>query len=98
MGDEFDSLPEIRLQKGRASNYSYGPGTYFSNVVLKGAVAEIKRLLRKEHAQYVLFAPKKIGEHIYYEIFISKEDPSLVKDQMFAPIPTNIIANPSPPK
>lgn len=92
----FDSIPDIRLIKGKASNLTYGPGTYFGNVILND-VKEIKKLLKKENAQYVLFAPQKIGEHISYEIFLSKEDPNNLKT-LFAPIDTKLYANPSPPR
>lgn len=92
----FDSIPDIALIKGHPSKLDYGPGTYFGNVILNDA-KEIKKLLKKTKTKYVLFAPEKIGEHISYNIFLSNDDPALIKT-FFAPIPTNISANPSPPK
>ena len=93
----YDSIPDIRLKKGKPSELTYGPGTYFGNIILDGAIASIKKSLKKNHSQYVLFAPKKIGEHISYEILISKEDPNAFV-KIFAAMPTGITANPSPPK
>ncbi len=92
----FDSIPDIRLYKGRPSNLNYGSGTYFGNVILNDA-KKIKKILKKENAQYVLFAPKKLGEHISYEILVGKENPIALIKKMIV-IPTNVTANPSPPK
>ena len=96
LGNGFDSMPDIRLFKGRPSDLLYGPGTYFGNVVMREA-KQIKKLLKSEKAQYVLFAPQKLGEHIQYVVFLSKEDPTALKT-LLKVIATNIIVNPSPPK
>jgi hypothetical protein len=93
---EFEKSADIRLFKGKASSYTYGPGTYFGDVVLKDVLA-VQRVLRDSAAHYVLFAPEKDGEHIKYKIFVSREEPmSLSKIE--AAIATTFIANPSPPK
>lgn len=94
----FNPDPDIKLLKGRASTLSYGDGMYFGNVILKKAhVAHIKKALIREKAQFVLFAPRIVNStHVGYTIFVSKEQPNIAKE--FVPLPTGVIANPSPPK
>ena len=97
-GDGFNASPDIRLIKGRPGTVSYGPDIYFSNVVLQGKdVKDIKSLLKVHKAQYVVFAPQKLGEHILYKIFLSKENPAILV-KILTVIPTDTEANPSPPK
>lgn len=93
---KFPTDPDIKLLNGTPSGLSYGPGTYFGNLVLDD-IKKIKKLIKKNSANYVLFAPKKIDDHISYEIFLSKEDPKNLAP-LFGRIPTNMDANPSPPK
>ena len=98
LGDEYETDPDIRLEKGGASTETYGAGTYFGNVILyKKDVKEIIKLLKDNKAQYVLFAPHKENEHITYTVWLSKEHP-LSKIKILAAIPTNVETNPSPPK
>ena len=93
---EYNPVPDISLLKGKAGTLSYGSGSYFGNVIVKD-VKGINKLLDKEHAKYVLFAPQKTDGHIWYKIFLSNDDPiALVK--MFNLIATSYEANPSPPK
>jgi hypothetical protein len=97
-GDGFNNSPDIRLIKARPATVSYGPDIYFSNVVLQGKdVKDIKSLLKVHKAQYVVFAPQKLGEHIGYKIFLSKEYPAILV-KILTVIPTDTEANPSPPK
>lgn len=93
---EYNGVPDIKLLKGRAGPLSYGPGSYFGNVILKD-VKDIKKLLDKEHAKYILFAPQKIDGHIWYKIFLGNDDPTALL-KMFNLIATTYEANPSPPK
>jgi hypothetical protein len=95
-GDEYDDPPNIKLLKGKAGPYSYGPGTYFGNLVLTD-INKIKKQLGAGGASYVLFAPEKDGQHVRYKVFGSREDPTLA-DKILALIPTSGEANPSPPK
>ena len=94
----FTTSPDIKLIKGHASTLNYGNDMYFGNVILKkGHLALIKNKLDQQKAKFVLFAPQIInGSHIGYKIFLSKEDPGLVKE--YIRIPTGVDANPSPPK
>jgi hypothetical protein len=98
LGRDFDDPPNIRLLKGLPSGYSYGPGTYFGDLVLSQAdVISIKKVLSDSSGTHVLFAPFLTGNHIHYRIFVSRENP-LIPDKQQAAIPTNTVANPSPPK
>lgn len=96
---QFDSLPNIKLVKARADKtLTYGLGTYFGNVVLsKKGVEDVKDALDKKHAQFVLFAPRKYGENIGYDIFVGKDNPAVLV-KIFVVDPTGASTNPSPPK
>ncbi len=93
----FNTAPDIRLLKGKADAVlTYGPGTYFCNLVLKN-VNQLINKINTNQATHVLFAPQKTGDHVYYKIFLSKE-PHMITPKIFALIPTGDEANPSPPK
>jgi hypothetical protein len=97
----FDSLPDIKLLKKAASALTYGEGTYFGGVVL-GAheVNKIKMKLTQENAKWVVFAPRLIGNNIFYTIYVGKVNPEkliAVKTATAPPAPP-VEANPSPPK
>jgi hypothetical protein len=96
----FETPPNIKLTTGRPSSLNYGPGSYFGDLVLKNAeINKIQKALKDNKSQFVLFAPKMDGVHIKYEIFVGKDDPGFAnKDFLFAPKPTGLIANPSPPR
>jgi hypothetical protein len=93
---EFDSLPSIKLGNARPGPIPLEPGLYFGNVVLDD-INELKRVLRRNNAQYVIFAPEKKGNNVKYNIFVSKESP-IAFDKVLALIPSGLSANPSPPK
>jgi hypothetical protein len=98
LGTSFDSLPDIKLIKGNPSHIDYGPGIYFGNVILKD-VNKIQRALKTHNAQLVIFAPKMVDtNHIGYDIFLGKNDPTLSKISILAIINIDLDANPSPPK
>lgn len=93
----FNPTPDVRLLKGHADAVlTYGPGTYFGNLVLKN-VNQLITKIDANQATQVIFAPYKIGDHVYYKIFLSKE-PHMKTPKEFALISTGDIANPSPPK
>jgi hypothetical protein len=95
--DPFNTDPDIKLLKGHPDAVlTYGPGTYFGNLVLKN-VNQLINKINNNQATHVIFAPKKLGDHVYYDIFLSKE-PHLLSPKPFALIPTGDVANPSPPK
>ena len=95
--DPFSTSPDIRLLKGYADAVlTYGPGTYFGNLVLKNINQLIKKI-DDNQASYVLFAPQKTNNHVSYKIFLSKE-PHMITPKTMALIPTGDEANPSPPK
>lgn len=92
----YNTPPDIKLLKGRASTINYGADTYFGNVLLKD-VSDIQKKLKTYKAKYVLFAPEKNGAYISYKIFLTNDTPpALIKT--FAIINTGSEANPSPPK
>jgi len=98
LGHTFSPNPDIKLEKGHASPLSYGPDIYFGNMILhNNDIKEIKKRLKDNNAQYVLFAPQITDEHIWYKIFLSNDPPSIMV-KGFAVIATGIDANPSPPK
>ncbi len=94
---DFNNSPDIKLLKAKASTLSYGPNVIFGNLVItKQEVEKIEKALADLKAKYVLFAPKKVGDSIAYDIYVTKDDPmALVK---IAPDPTGVEANPTPPK
>ncbi len=92
----YNTPPDIKLVKGRASTITFGTDTYFGNVLLKD-VSDIQKKLKTNNAKYVLFAPEKNGAYISYKIFLTNDTPpALIKT--FAIINTGSEANPSPPK
>jgi len=94
---QFDTDPNVQLKKGGATQFMYGPGTYFGNEVLaQSDLKHVQIILRSEKALFVLFVPTKIGNNIYYEIFVSKTMP-FAPDKKFT-TPTGSGTNPSPPK
>ena len=94
---EFDSLPNIKLQNGGASRYTYGMGTYFGNVVLKSNdYNKLKIALNDATIKYVVFAPIKYGDNIGYKVCVSRDDPGLISVATVDPIDAEL--NPSPPK
>jgi hypothetical protein len=98
--DSFALNPNIRLLKRGPTSYSYGPGTYFANLILKGKdLKEIQDSLSSKHNRYrfVVFLPKSVDGHISYEISVSKDD-ALDKTTPIALVTTTATANPSPPK
>lgn len=93
----FNTAPDVRFLKGKPDGLlTYGPGTYFGNLVIKD-VGKIQKIIRDSLATHVLFAPYKSGNHVYYKIFVSK-DPHMMVPKTYALIPANNDANPSPPK
>ena len=106
-GSNFVDTPVIKLLKGRSSGtMKYGPSIYLGDLILKnGEINEITKALKKNKAQYVLFAPNVLGKHIYYNILVAFDDPnalfsdSSVHKFLIAPVPViGVSANPSPPK
>lgn len=93
---QYNTPPDVRLIKGNPSGLTYGLGTYFGNVNL-GKVNKIITDINSNNATHVLFAPQKIGSHVGYKIFLSKDDPFTLA-HLFAIIPTGEEANPSPPR
>lgn len=100
-GNTFDVLPYIKFLNSRKGNITYGPGTYFGNIVLhKRQFQKIKdKLLSNPTAQYVLFAPTVSGTDFFYKAYITKDNPATLESiTILALIQTGAEANPSPPK
>ena len=94
---DFDSLPNIKLQNGGASSYTYGMGTYFGNVVLKpNDYNKLKIALNDATIKYVVFAPIMYGNNIGYKVCVSKDDLSILSVATVDPIDAEL--NPSPPR
>jgi len=92
----YDTGPAIKLIKGKASAESYGPEVYFGNVILQGGdVHDIQKILGTKY-KYVVFVPKNTGGFINYRIYVTNDNPALVK--AFTSVDTEVDANPSPPK
>ncbi len=74
---QFDSLPNIKLKKGRPGALPYGNGTYFGNVLLgTGDVNQIQTKLNTvPGATHVVFAPQKYGNNIGYKIYLTDYNP-----------------------
>ena len=97
-GKDFDSLPNIKLQNGGASSYTYGMGTYFGNVVLKPTdYNKLKIALNDAAIKYVVFAPIMYGNNIGYKVCVSKSDPGILSVTTVDPV-EDVELNPSPPK
>ncbi len=100
--DNFNNTPDINLLIGRTdSSATLVPGTYLGNQVLhKGQLKTIQDLLASNHAHFVLFAPNKDKNHVYYTIFLGYDDPRERPLIPFTtpPVGTGESANPSPPK
>ena len=96
---QFDSLPNIKLVKGKPSGITYGPGTYFSGISLSpGEYTKLKNALTST-TRYVVFVPYVYGKAVGYKIFITNDDISAVSGQILYTLdPTGADANPSPPK
>jgi len=95
--DSFNIPPDVQFSKGnKDTTLKYGPGTYFGNIGLS-KIKKIQKMITDSSATHVIFAPAKLGEHVYYKIYLSKE-PHMVLRKTFALIPTEESTNPSPPK
>lgn len=94
----FDSLPNMKLKYfNRSLLDSYGPGTYFGNVVLRAnETGKIKQALTQA-MNFVLFAPKLLGNNIKYEILVTDKLRD-AKAAILVVSATGAVANPSPPK
>ena len=96
---QFDSLPNIKLVKGKPSGISYGPGTYFSGVSLSPSEYNKLKNALTATTRYVVFAPYIYGKAVGYKIFITNDDISVAADPGVNVMdPTGADANPSPPK
>ena len=67
-----------------------------SNLVLRD-VTKLQKLISDSAYNFVIFAPKKLSDHVYYEVYLSKEAHTLDFKTM-AIVPSGDNANPSPPK
>lgn len=95
--NQFNTNPDVRLTKGRPDQVlTYGPGTYFGNLVLTD-VNQLINKINSSNAVEVIFAPQKLGSHVYYKIYLSTE-PHMVTPKIMPLIDPNAEANPSPPK
>jgi hypothetical protein len=94
----YDHDPNLKLKKGQPSGVGYGPIVFWENVILgKEDVRNIKAQIGAYH--YVLFVPKNKNGHISYSIILSDRDPTNFSATADLPdFPTEIDANPSPPK
>ncbi|MEO7266351.1 MAG: hypothetical protein ABIW38_15650 [Ferruginibacter sp.] len=93
----FNATPDVKLIKGKKdATLSYGPGTYFGNLVLLD-VNKLQKLIQDSAYNFVIFAPKKLSSHVYYKVYLSKEAHTLDYKTM-AIVPSGDDANPSPPK
>ena len=100
--DFDDDDPDIKsLQNGHPSGIRFGTATYFGNLILKrDDIIKIKKKLRRDGGLYVLFVPQDPADNagqITYDIIIDNDDPTTNK-QDFAPVPTGLSINPSPPR
>lgn len=86
--------PDVGLTKGHQSPVAYGPNVTFGNIILSD-VKKIKNMIGTKY-RYVVFAPERYGDFIKYVIYLSNDDPALIK--VLALDPTGVEANPSPPK
>ena len=92
----YNTDPDIKLIKGHQSAVNYGPKVIFGNVILQAnEVSTIKKKIGTTYS-YVVFVPVNDGEFIRYDIYVSNDDPSLIKVLVLDP--TGVDANPSPPK
>lgn len=98
-GTRFNPKPSLELENGSTSSLSYGPGTYFGNVVLQqNQRVAIEKKLAGLNANYVVFVPQQIeSNNIGYKIYVSSTKPLMAMGVM-ALDPTGEDANPSPPK
>ena len=95
--DPYNTPPDVQFIKGNADTaLTYGPGTYFGNLVLD-RVNIIRNKLISGNYSHIIFAPKKIGNHVYYKIYFSDE-PHVNPIGIMALYPALEDANPSPPK
>jgi len=98
-GSKYDSLPNMELMNGNPSGQPYDYNTYFGSVIISQTdFAKIRQALTNAAMQYVLFAPRKQGNNIEYDILVS-DVPSFKAEMTILVItPTGALANPSPPK
>jgi hypothetical protein len=97
-GNNFDSLPNLKLTNRGATTASYGPGTYFGNIVIRpDDFGDIKNALIDNRMKYVLFVPRKDGNNILYDILVTSDDPTNPVS-ILVTTDTGADGNPSPPK
>lgn len=96
---EFNTDPDLKLEKGRASDVDYGPIVFWENLILhKKEVKDIQDKIGTAFS-YVLFAPENKNGHIRYSIILTGKDPKDINaTSTFADEDTGFDANPSPPK
>ena len=98
---EFNDHPSLKLKKGGESEVGYGPFVFWDNLIL--LKKEIGMIKQKIHTgtnlyQYVLFVPKNTNGHISYSIIVSDNEQTKAATATRADLPTDVDANPSPPK
>jgi hypothetical protein len=97
--DTFDLAPDIQLKKGILTDTLYGPGTYFGNVVLqKKDIKRIIYVLDSTKFTKVIFYPEISHLHIGYKVYVGNNQYEKDVSSAVAVKPTNVVANPSPPK
>jgi hypothetical protein len=95
---QFNTPPDVVFYKGHPDSVlTFGPGTYFGNLSLD-KVNQLQKLILDSAASYVVFAPKKLGNHVYYKVYVTKESPVALAARTAALIASGDDANPSPPK
>jgi hypothetical protein len=96
--NQFDPVPNYQLNNGGQHNGgTYGPNMYFGNIVIaQSDVAKIRNKINQGNYTTVLFVPKIVNtNHIGYDIFVGKPGAQII---IMAVDPTNVEANPSPPR
>lgn len=98
--DTFNLQYDIRLYKANVSPQTYGPNTYFGNMLLKEPdLSYIQNIVTSSKSKYVLFAPEKFGNHIQYNIIASNTISLKINDGITPNLTvTGKTLNPSPPK
>jgi hypothetical protein len=98
---KFDTLPDIKFLKGRASIDSFPSGFYLGLVILSNReVRSIQTQLDRKKQKYILLGPavNRYGQ-ISYNVFLSNDNPAekdfLKRSEL---ISTEITANPCPPR
>ena len=93
---EFNHDPDLKLDKGGATEVGYGPIVFWDNLILEKK--DIKSIQDKIAANIlkVVFLPQNKNGHIIYRIVLTGTDK---KDSAkFYSEDTGVDANPSPPK